>query len=139
MQIEAGRKRFTVDEYYRRASIGIFKDGERPELIDGEVIEMSPMGVRHSSIVKRVSTLLMLLFQGKAIVSVQLPVRLNAYNEPQPGIALLKPRRDFYESWHPGAQDVFTLLEVSDTSLQYDRDVKVGGLRVGQDSRGLGS
>jgi Uma2 family endonuclease len=126
MQTEAGRRRFTVDEYYRMAGIGILKDGERTELIDGEVLEMSPMGFRHSAAVKRADALFNRVFQGKAIVSVQLPVRLDAFNEPQPDVGVLRPRRDFYESGHPGPEDTLLVLEISDTSFRYDHEVKLG-------------
>lgn len=126
MQTEAGRKRFTVDEYYKMAGIGILKDGERTELIDGEVIEMSPMGVPHSSAVMRVTAFFTSALKDKVTVAVQLPVRLNAFNEPQPDIGLLRLRKDFYRSRHPGPGDVLLILEISDTSLRYDRDVKLG-------------
>jgi len=125
MQTEAGKKRFNVDEYYKMAGIGILRDGDRTELIDGEVIEMSPMGVRHSSAVKRANAFLSRQLQGRAVLSVQLPVRLNAFNEPQPDLALLRPRKDFYELRHPGPADVLLILEISDTSLQYEYDMKL--------------
>lgn len=126
MQTEATKKLFTVYEYYQMAETGILSEHVRTELINGEVIEMSAMGVRHRAAVNRASDLLVPMFKGKAQISVQLPVRLNDFNEPQPDICFLKPRRDFYETKHPGPTDVFMVMEVSDTSLGYDRDVKLG-------------
>jgi Uma2 family endonuclease len=126
MQTEATKKLFTVYEYYQMVETGILSQHVRTELINGEVIEMSAMGVRHRAFVNRASDLLIPLFKGKAQISVQLPVRLNDFNEPQPDICFLKPRRDFYATKHPGPSDVFMAMEISDTSLGYDRDIKLG-------------
>jgi Uma2 family endonuclease len=126
MQTEPGKRRFTVDEFYKMGAIGILDDGNRTELVDGEVVEMSPMGPRHAAAVNRVSSRLGHLLDGKALVRVRMPVRLNAYNEPQPDIAFVKARRDFYDLRHPGPADVLAVLEISDTTLDYDRDVKLG-------------
>jgi Uma2 family endonuclease len=125
MQTEATKKLFTVDEYYRMAEAGILTEENRTELISGEILEMSAMGARHRAAVNRASHFLIPLFGEKAQVSIQLPVRLDEFNEPQPDICFLSPRRDFYESTHPGPSDVFMILEISDTSLHYDRDVKL--------------
>jgi Uma2 family endonuclease len=125
MQSEATKKRFTADEYYKMAEVGILACDARTELLDGEIIEVSPMGVRHRAAVNRCSELLVPLFVGKAQISVQCPVRLTEFSEPEPDFAFLKPRRDFYESRHPGPADVLLILEISETSLHYDRDVKL--------------
>jgi len=125
MQTEATKKLFSVDEYYRMAEVGILSEEIRTELIKGEILEMSAMGTRHRAAVNRASHFLIPLFGEKAQVSVQLPVRLDEFSEPQPDICFLRPRRDFYESRHPGPSDVFMILEISDTSLHYDRDVKL--------------
>ncbi len=126
MQAEATKKLFTVHEYYKMADAGILGDyPHRTELIDGEIIEMSPMGVRHAAVVARVNDLLVPLFKGRALLRPQLPLRLNDFNEPQPDIVLLKPRRDYYSLKHPGPADVFLVMEISDSSLKYDRDVKL--------------
>jgi Uma2 family endonuclease len=125
MQMEATKKLFTVYEYYQMAETGILSEPARTELINGEVIEVSAMGVRHRAAVNRGSDLLVPLFKDKAQISVQLPVRLNDFNEPQPDLCFLRPRRDFYETRHPGPSDVFMIMEISDISLGYDRDVKL--------------
>lgn len=126
MQTEATKKRFTVDEYYRMAEIGILRDDARTELINGEIIEMSPMGPRHASSVSRITEFMVPLLKGKAQLRPQLPLRLNDYNEPQPDLCFVRPRRDYYGSKHPGSGDTLLAVEVSDTSLRYDRDVKSG-------------
>lgn len=125
MQADAAKKRFTVDEFYKMAQIGILTDSAPSELIDGEIIEVSPIGPAHRAAVNRASDCLIPLFKGKAHISVQLPVRLNEFNEPEPDLAFLKPRRDFYKSRHPGPADVFLIFEISDSSLRYDHEVKL--------------
>jgi hypothetical protein len=119
------RHRLTVDDYYRMAEAGILREDDRVELIEGEIIDMAPIGSTHAGTVKRLANLLMAAVGDTAIVSVQDPVRLGPRSEPQPDIALLRPRADYYTSAHPGPADVLLLVEVADASLTYDRDVKV--------------
>ena len=119
------RHRYTVDEYYRMGQSGILKQGDRVELIEGEIVDMVPAGSAHVGIVNRLNRLLVQAVGHRAIVSVQNPVRLSAFSEPEPDIALLMPRDDFYSSAHPGPADVLLLIEVSDSSLDYDRGVKL--------------
>jgi len=126
MQTEATKKLFTVDEYYKMAEIGILPDHIRTELINGEIIEMSAMGARHASSVSRITEFLVPLLKGRAQLRPQLPLRLNDYNEPMPDFCFVRPRLDFYGRKHPGAGDTLLAIEVSDTSLRYDRDVKAG-------------
>jgi Uma2 family endonuclease len=125
MRTEVTRKLFTTDEYYRMAEVGILKPDDRVELIEGEIIRMSPIGTRHAGCVNRATDLFTLNFRGRAIVTVQNPAHLNEYNEPQPDLLLLKPREDYYSSKHPTAEDTLLLLEVADTSLGFDLKVKI--------------
>ena len=125
MQIETTKKLFTVDEYYRMAEVGILRPEDRVELIDGEIIEMSPIGDRHAGCVNATNQAFNRAFQGRAVVSVQNPLRLNRCTEPEPDVVLLKPRKDFYRGKHADGGDVFLVVEVADTTLRYDRDVKV--------------
>jgi len=125
MQIEVTKKLFTVDDYYRMAEAGIIGPEERVELIDGEIIQMSPPGNRHIACVNRATTAFVEAFGKRAIVSVQNPLRLNIYNEPQPDIVVLKPRSDFYASTRLSPEHTFFVVEISDTSLAFDRKIKL--------------
>ncbi len=120
------RHRITVDEYYRMAETGVLAPDARVELIEGEVVDMAPIGSRHGSAVKRLLHLLSAQVGQRAIVAVQDPVRLSQRSEPQPDLMLLAPRADFYEQAHPTAADVLLLIEVSDTTARYDRLIKLG-------------
>jgi len=117
--------RFSVDDYHRMGETGILGPQLRTELIDGEVVAMPPIGHPHAGTVKLLSNLLKEQLGAAAIVSVQDPVWLDDYTEPLPDIALLRPRADYYRNGHPGPEDVLLLIEVADTSLAYDRDVKL--------------
>src|SRR5919204_3664769 len=125
MAVQLVRRRFTTAEYEQMGETGILGEDDRVELIDGEVIEMSPIGRRHVAGVLRLERLLGDRFRDVALVSSQNPVSLPPYDEPQPDVALLVPRADFYVSGLPGAADVLLLIEVADQSARYDREVKV--------------
>ena len=125
MRIETTRKLFTVDEYYRMAEAGILRPEDRVELIDGEIVEMSPIGVRHVGCVNAANTALSQAFRGKAVVSVQNPLQLTNYTEPEPDIVLLKFRTDSYRGKKPEAADALLVVEVSDTTFAYDSEVKL--------------
>ena len=125
MRTDVTKKLFTVDEYYRMADAGIFTEDDRVELIEGEILEMSPIGHRHMVCVDRANDLLTSALRGKALISVQNPLRLNKYNEPQPDIVVLKWRADYYASKLHTPEDTLLVLEVSDTTLRYDTKVKL--------------
>ena len=115
----------TVDDYYRMAEIGILDDEARVELIDGEVIDMAPPGSPHAGTVTYLTEVLMGAVAGRASVRVQNPVRLDKYSEPQPDLALLRRRDDFYRERHPQPDDVLLIVEVAASSLRFDRKKKV--------------
>jgi Uma2 family endonuclease len=125
MRIETTKKLFTVDEYYRMADAGILTREDRVELIDGEIIEMSPIGVRHAGCVNAATAALTQAFRGKAVVSVQNPLQLTNYTEPEPDVVLLQFRTDSYRGKKQEAADALLVLEVSDTSFAYDSKVKL--------------
>ena len=125
MAVEILRRRFTVDQYHRMAEAGVLTEGDRVELIEGEIVEMTPIGSRHAAAVDRLNALVGAALRGRAIVRVQNPVRLGARSEPQPDLAVLRLRVDFYAGAHPGAGDVLLVVEVADASLDYDRAVKL--------------
>jgi len=118
-------RRFSVDEYYKLAEIGILSEDDRVELIEGHIVEMEPKSPRHASCVMRLNHLLQIILDHRAILSVHSPVRFDQFNEPEPDVMILKWKDDYYASGHPGAGDVLLLIEASDTSLRYDRDVKL--------------
>ena len=125
METEVTRKLFTVDEYYRMGEVGIFSEDARLELIEGEIIEMSPVGIRHVSCVNRANAFFASRLANKAMLSVQNPVLLSSDTMPQPDIILARPREDFYGSRRIVPADIFLVLEVSDTTLRYDRNRKM--------------
>ena len=120
------RRRFDVYAYYRMAEAGVLGDPRRVELIDGEIIDMAAIGSPHAAVTNRLARLFTrVLRDDAALVNVQSPVRLDVYNEPEPDILLLRSRDDDYRANHPNAADVLLLVEVSETSLTYDRVVKL--------------
>jgi Uma2 family endonuclease len=119
------RRRFNVADYHRMGEAGILSEDDRVELIDGEIIEMTPLGSPHSGRVKQLNYLLTRVVGEHAIVAAQDPVILDDRSEPEPDLALLRPRPDFYKESHPQPADVLLLIEVADTSLEKDRRVKV--------------
>ena len=125
MSVQIERHHFTVSEYYRMSEAGIFTEDDQVELIEGEIIEMSPIGSRHAACVKRLLALLSGLKGEEVIISVQDPVWLDDHTEPQPDLALLKARDDFYASRHPIPSDVLLVVEIAETSLSYDREIKI--------------
>jgi len=119
------RHRITVDEYHRMAEVGLLAPDARVELIEGEIIDMSPLGTRHMSVVDRLSRLFVFAAGEGAIVRVGGSVRLGRMSEPQPDLLILKPRADFYSDEFATGNETFLAIEVSDTSLRYDREIKV--------------
>lgn len=149
MSVQVQKRYFNVDEYYRMAEAGILTEDDRVELIEGEIVYKHPidgpyagcvnphprtaalgrranlMGSHHAGCVNQLSSLLNQKVGQVAIVQVQNPIRLDDFSAPQPDIALLKPRADFYRRSHPTPADVLLVIEVADTSVDYDRHVKL--------------
>lgn len=117
--------RFSVEEYYRMAEAGILRPDARVELLDGKIIDMSPIGPFHGGSINRLNRLFNKLANGRWLVSAQNPLRLDDHSEPEPDVMLLKPSPDDYTSRHPQPDEVLLLIEVSDTSLNYDREEKL--------------
>ncbi len=118
------RHLFTVEEFHRMGEAGVFNESDRIELIEGEVIQMGPIGSPHAARVKRLNRLLVRRLGTRAIVQVQDPVRLSPLSEPVSDLAVLKPRTDFYAAQHPEPSDVLLIVEVADSSRAFDRTVK---------------
>ena len=117
------RRQITVDEYYRMGEAGLIAPDERVELIEGEIIDMAPIGSDHASFVNQLNALLAQAVSGKAILSVQNPIRLNNRSEPEPDFAILKFRDDYYRKQHPTPADTLLIVEVSNTSERYHRSL----------------
>ena len=117
-------RKFTVAEYYRMGEAGIFHPEERVELIQGEIVVMTPIGIRHAGSVMRYIQVFSRLASERFSLQIQNPIHLDDNTEPQPDVILLRPRPDNYFDSHPGPDDVLLVVEVSDSSLNYDRGVK---------------
>jgi Uma2 family endonuclease len=120
-----GTRRFSVEEYHRMAEVGILKPDDRVELLDGDIIPMAPMSSRHAAAISKIAEWLQRAFAGRAMVRVQSPIRLDGFSEPEPDIALVRVDTSHYAEAHPRPADVLLLIEVAQSSLAYDRDVKI--------------
>jgi Uma2 family endonuclease len=118
------KRRVTADEYHRMVQTGLLREGDPVELIDGAVVVMHSIGPRHNACVAHANRALVRAAGDEAIVLPQGSVRLDLYYEPEPDLVLLRPRPDFYASRHAGPGDILLVVEVADTSLEYDREVK---------------
>jgi Uma2 family endonuclease len=125
MAVSPARRRFTVDEYHRMADAGILGEDDRVELIDGEIVQMTPIGPRHAGTVMRVLRVLFEGVAGRASVAAQNPAVLDELSEPQPDVYVARTRNDDYTVGHPRPEDLLLVVEVSDSSLAFDRDVKI--------------
>ena len=116
----------SVADYLRMGEAGVFADGERVELIDGAIYDMPPIGQPHMTIVNRLNKRFVLACGERAIVQVQNAITLGDRSRPEPDVSLLRYRDDFYEAAEQRAEDVLLVVEVAESSLRYDRDVKLG-------------
>lgn len=125
MSVVLQERLFSVPEYHAMGEAGILTPEDHVELIEGRIVTMSPIGSRHAACVDRLTQLFFVTFQTRTIVRVQNPIRLGNRSEPEPDVALLKPRDDFYAAAHPGPDDVLLVVEVAETSAETDRQVKL--------------
>ena len=125
MALDVARRRFTSTEYARMAEAGVLGEDDRLELIEGEIFELAPIGFGHAACVRRLTSLFSRLLGEDVQVSVQNPIDLDEHTQPQPDVVLLRPRDDFYSSSHPTAADILLLIEVAETSGEYDRQIKM--------------
>lgn len=125
MYAQLERHRFTVTDYHRLLETGVLDEDSRVELLNGEIIKMSPIGPRHAGTVDRIDELLKGKLKKQAIVRIQSPIQLDDYSEPQPDLTVLKRRADFYTTSHPQPADVLLAIEVADTTADADRSVKL--------------
>jgi Uma2 family endonuclease len=126
MAIAWKTRRFTVAEYHRMGEAGILDEDDQVELLDGEIVEMTPIGPRHASVVDRMTRLFSRLVGDGAVVRVQSPIDLGVSNsEPQPDVTLVHLRWDFYAAAHPAPEDVLLVVEIMDASAERDRGLKL--------------
>lgn len=117
--------RFNIETYHSMISAGILHEDDRVELIEGRIVDMTPIGTRHAACVNRINSFFNWKLQGRVIVSVQNPLLLlTEESEPEPDIVLLKYKENFYSDELPESEDVFLIIEVADTSVVYDREIK---------------
>lgn len=116
---------FTVEDYHRMGEVGILSEDDRVELLEGEIVQMIPIGSRHASCVGRFTHQLISRFRSKAIVFPQNPINIDNHSEPQPDISVLRNRKDFYADSHPTPDDILLVVEVMDSSVDIDRHVKL--------------
>ncbi|HZO33007.1 MAG TPA: Uma2 family endonuclease [Chloroflexota bacterium] len=124
MAVDYKRYRFTRDDYHRMAEAGVFKPDVDVELIDGEIVEMNPIGRRHIGAVDRLTATVVPQVRGRAIVRIQSPIALGDDGEPEPDLVLLRYRADFYTESDETPEDILLIVEVADTSERYDRRTK---------------
>jgi Uma2 family endonuclease len=117
------RHALSVEDYHRMGEAGILHEEDRVELIEGEIIDMGPIGSLHAGTVAELTRALVLAVGAEAMVWTQNPLRLGGRSEPEPDIALLRPQS--YRSSLPRAEDVLLIVEVAEASLRYDREIKV--------------
>ena len=118
------RRKFTVAEYYRMAEVGVLGPNERLELIEGDIIVMAPIGPGHAGSVDIIGNLFVRKLGEQFIVRSQNPIHLDDGSEPQPDIVVARLRRDYYTAAHPTPADILLIVEVAQSSLEYDRDIK---------------
>jgi Uma2 family endonuclease len=123
--VAVSRHRLTVADFRRMGEVGILGPDDRVELIAGEIIDMSPIGSLHAALVRAIATALTHHVREQALLAIQDPLALTDTSQPQPDLAVLRPRADFYAAAHPGPADVLLVIEVADTTLAFDLDVKV--------------
>jgi len=119
------RRLLTRADFHRMGTAGILTEDDRVELLNGELIEMTPIGPRHAAAVRRLDRLFNRRLGALAVISVQNPIALGEYSEPQPDVAVLRPRADEYRTEHPAPRDVLLIVEVMDSSRDFDRGEKL--------------
>lgn len=117
--------KFTTEQYQLMGKAGIFHPEARLELIDGEIVIMSPIGLKHAVTINRLNRFLVQGIREQGIVSIQNSFRISQYSEPEPDIAILKHRDDFYAGKFPSSEDILLIIEVADSSLKYDQTTKL--------------
>lgn len=125
MAVQTQRKLFTVSDFYKMAEVGILDWDDRVELIHGEILEMSPINSPHAKIVARLTRILNAILGERALVRGQCPIQIDEYSEPEPDVSVVEFQIDEYEDQHPSPEEVYLLIEASDSTLHRDRKLKL--------------
>jgi Uma2 family endonuclease len=125
MAMQPAPRRFTVNEYHKMGDAGILSEDDRVELIDGEIVEMSPINIPHATCVDLLNMIFAPLLAGRGVVRIQNPIFIDDINEPQPDVTLLKLRVYREQEQHPGPDDILLLIEVADATVRFDRVEKI--------------
>src|SRR5579884_4487975 len=125
MAVDYKTRRFTTEQYYRMIETGVIREGERVELIEGEIVEMAAMGARHAKSVRDSTVAFVRALSPDIVVNPQLPIHLAPGSDPEPGLVLAHGPSARYRGRHPNPSDIFLTIEVADSSLDYDRRVKI--------------
>lgn len=125
MTVQVQRRTFTVDEYHQMIDAGVLTEDDRVELLEGEIVTMTAMGSPRAGCADRLNHLFNRQIRDEAIVRIQSPIQLSEFSEPEPDVALLRPRPDFYAGSHPKPEEVLLAVEVAETSVGYDRGTKI--------------
>ena len=123
--VTATRRKFTIEEYHRLVDLGFFTENDRIELIRGEIIEMAPKRTPHSVCNSTLFGELYRLLYNRANIRGQEPIILPSNSEPEPDVVIAKKKADNYLSAHPTPTDIILVIEISDSTLQYDRETKL--------------
>ena len=122
-KVEIEQRLINVNEYHQMAEVGILEE-KGIELINGKILKTSPIGVKHTACVKKTNAILNDLLPKTAIIGIQDPIKLNDISEPEPDISILHFDKDFYANAHPKPEDTILVIEVADTTIDYDREIK---------------
>ena len=125
MEFQVKKRLLTVPEYHQMIEAGILGEGDRVELINGEIVHISPKGTQHASCLARIVELLFAALGGKVTIRIQDPIICGKFSEPEPDVVLARRVSDHYESAHPGPEDVLVVMEISDSSLAFDQTTKL--------------
>lgn len=125
MNLQTMRRLISVEEYYQMGEAGIFEEAERLELIEGDIFMMSPIGSPHASCVDRLAEFFITRLSGRATVRIQNPVRMGEHSEPEPDLAIVHRDEKAYMERHPNPDEVYLIIEVADSSIEFDREIKL--------------
>lgn len=124
MTLQLQRRQFILAQYHQMIATGVLREGDRVELIEGEILEMAAIGAKHAAQVNRLNRLFSRRLGDDVLITIQNPIELGPRSEPEPDVLLLRWRADYYEASHPQPADVYLVIEVADSTVAFDREIK---------------